>query len=122
MLVVFVNDTDQMATFAAFQQSDPTDVDTARSFQVGVDPNSNSNEVLSCPTGRISLGSPVLTGTGGVNLSVQVGAVAVSYTGDAVLEGGDYLCGDVIEYRVSVIPSGDPASDFVITARVRPGR
>ena len=122
VLVVFVNDTDQMATYAAFQQSDPTEVDTARSFQVGVDPNSNSNEVLSCPTGRISLGSPVLTGTGGVNISVQVGAVAVSYTGDAVLEGVDYLCGDLIEYRVSVILGGDPLADFEVTARVVPGR
>lgn len=120
VIVVFVNDTDQPAVFHAFQQDDPDDDTTASTFEVQVDPNSNQNEVLSCPTGLVSLGLPTLAGGG--NDSAHVGATEVAFTGDPVLESRDYLCGDVIEYRVSVIPGGDPASDFVITARVIPGR
>lgn len=120
VIVVFVNDTDQPAIFHGFQQDDPDDDTTASTFDVQVDPNSNQNEVLSCPTGLVSLGLPALAG-GGAD-SAHVGATQVTFTGAPVREGRDYLCGDVIEYRVSVIPGGDPASDFVITARVRPGR
>lgn len=120
VIVVFVNDTDQPAIFHAFQQDDPDDDTTASTFEVQVDPNSNENEVLSCPTGLVSLGSPVLP-AGGPD-AAHVGATVVAFTGDPVLESRDYLCGDVIEYRVSVIAGGDPTSDFVITARVRPGR
>lgn len=122
VLVVFVNDTDQPAIFTAFQQTDPLDVNSGRTFQVGVDPDSNSNEVLSCPTGQISLGAPVVAGTVGTAANVLVGAAVAVFTGDPVLEGVDYLCGDLIEYRVSVIPGGDPLADFVVTARVVPGR
>ena len=125
VLVVFVNDTELPAIFTAFQQDDPTEVGTPpsfRSFQVGVDPNSNSNELLNCPTGRISLGFPQADGTVNGDVSVVVGATVVAYTGDQVLEGVDYLCGDLIEYRVSVIPGGDPATNFVVTARIIPGR
>ena len=121
VVVVFKNDTDQPAIFFAFQQNDTTQVNTARGFQVGVDPNSDSNEVMNCPTGRISLGAPQADGTVAGDQSAAVGATVVAYTGDAVREGVDYQCGDVIVYRVSVRPGGDPASDFVITASVRPG-
>lgn len=120
VIVVFINDTDQPAIFHAFQQDDPDDDTTASTFEVQVDPNSNENEVLRCPTGLVSLGSPVLPGGG--NDSAHVGATEVTFGGDPVRESRDYLCGDVIEYRVSVIPGGDPTSDFVITARVIPGR
>ena len=54
--------------------------------------------------------------------AARVGATVVAATGDPVLERRDDLCGEVIEDRVSVIAGGDPTSDFVITARVRPGR
>ena len=94
VLVVFVNDSDQPAVFTAFLQTDPQDINTARTIQIIVDPNSNTNEVLSCPTGQVSLGTPRLV--------------------DPVLEGVDYLCGDLIEYRVG--------ADFVVTAQIIPGR
>jgi hypothetical protein len=119
IIVVFENNTDQVAIFGAYRQLDPADTATAFTFVVQADPMDTANEVVTCPAGLVSLGAP---GAMGETAGAQVGGMAVNYTGDPLQEGLDYSCGDLIVFTVNAAAAGDNQQTFVITARVIPGR
>ncbi len=119
IIVVFENNTDQPAIFAAYRQSDEDEISTAFSFIVEADPMDTSNEVVACPVGLVSLGAPNAMGE---TLGAQIGGTAVNYSGDPLQEGVDFVCGDVIVFTANPIAAGDMNQTFEITARVIPGR
>lgn len=120
IIVVFENNTDQPAIFAAYRQSDPADVATAFSFVVAADPMDTANEVVACPVGLVSLGAPAAMG--GDTVGAQIGGAAVNYTGDPLQQNVDFVCGDVIVFTAVAVATGDMNQAFTLTARVIPGR
>lgn len=129
-IVVFDNQTSSSVQFQFYQTADPTDLTiSTRTLAIAVDPQSNTNEVLRCPTGGVSLGivgaNFAVTNTGATITAAgaQGAGTAVTYGGAILREGIDYGCGDVIQFTIAqAAQAGQQQGGFVITARVIPGR
>lgn len=130
VLVAFVNNTTFSAEFYGYETADPDDltVDT-QTFRSLVGPGENSNEVLRCPTGAISLGivgdNFTVTPTGAVVFTgggQGAQGTPITYNGAQLVQGRDYFCGDVIEYTLNPGAGSDQNAAFAFTARVIPGR
>lgn len=125
VIVTFTNNTDTVAVFQFYQADDPNDLSLGvRTAAVAVDPGGTAtatNEVVSCPTGAVSLGI-VTPGTFQVNdTGALVNNTAVPYAAGALVEGRDYRCGDLVSFSISPA-GGQQQAAFVISAQVIPGR
>ncbi len=125
VIVTFTNNTDTVAVFQFYQADDPDDLSLGvRTAEVAVDPGGTgaaTNEVISCPTGSVSLGI-VAAGTFQVtDTGAIVGGTAVPYAAGVLVEGRDYHCGDLISFTITPV-GGQQQTAFLITAQVIPGR
>jgi hypothetical protein len=134
MLVVFNNQTRYTANMSAFYSSSATDLTKkSRNFSVQVPGKSNKNEVLDCPIGLVMPGTlnadftvdsatAALVDPGGL-------AAAVGYDGVPLQSGMAFVCGDLVEIRLSEVaaavstdPNAVAESSFVISLSVIPGQ
>ena len=128
VIVAFNNTTRYPATFFAYESADAVNLArSSRNFSADIAAGKVGNEVLECPVGLISPGSLSSTFTvDGVAASVAgvagtTGVLAtVGYTGNPVISGSSFSCGDVIEIRLSAGGTTE-APTFVISVRVIPG-
>lgn len=130
VLVVYVNDTDVLVEFQAYQANDPDDLAGGGVVISAneVPPGENSNDQFECPTGAISLGQVdanfAVNNTGALVFNQPGAGTAIPYNGTVMREGVDYNCGDVIEFRITAVTGQDQNQQqgFVIRARRIPGR
>jgi hypothetical protein len=121
ILVAFKNDTAFPAVFSAYKANNAQNLSLgARNFTVQVAANNVGNEVLECPVALVSPGALtagfVASGSSAAIVQTATGSTTVAYTGQALVSGTVYTCGDVIEIRLSASaaatsqPSGQQAS------------
>jgi hypothetical protein len=128
VMVAFNNTTRYPATFFAYLSVDATDLTrSSRNFSADIAAGKVGNEVLDCPVGLISPGaldsafspSGVAASVAGVAGSTTALA-EVAYTGNPVISGSSFSCGDVIEIRLAAGGTTESPT-FAITVRVIPG-
>lgn len=121
-VIVFSNMSSTPAYFVATVSDDPANpVSEVEPLIVGlVDAGETRNSVLDCPIGVITPGNATatFTSTGGAALViVGEGLVEIPYGGSGLRSGTDFLCGDLIEIRLT-----EAGGAFNIEVRVLPGR
>lgn len=127
VLIAFTNDSQFDAQFIA----QPFDTLSATSQTVAGGPitavvvaGQNRTFAVPCPVGYIVPGDAASGTTSSASVNV-IGAGAVLtlvFTGAPLEAGSDFLCGDVIEMRLSQIGAGAAVEDFQLRVRVLPGR
>ncbi len=126
VLVAFNNTTNQPAVFQAFSTVDAIDPTRgARNFSVDVAGKEVKNEVVDCPVGLIAPGSLDASFAWqrvGATVTTGTATTAVEYGGVPVTAGQSFLCGDVIEIRLSAAAATGDQQNYLITVRVIPGR
>lgn len=126
ILVSFVNNTRNPATFYAFEVANAnTASSSARNFSLQVSGGDVSNEVLYCPVGLFGPGELDASLTPAFDQAAVVsedeGDVEVAYAGGVLQSGDAYQCGDVIEIGLSTIVV-DEDETYVVTVQVIPGQ
>ncbi|HRT41173.1 MAG: hypothetical protein KBH81_08480 [Phycisphaerae bacterium] len=102
VIVMFVNDTNGLATFHAYEIPNLAHPEQgARNFSVEVQPRGNDNEVLDCPLGMFGLGSLGAGFAVSDETAVDVvipggGGTSVPYAGQPLFSPDDFKCGDMI--------------------------
>ena len=125
VLVAFNNTTRSPAVFSAYWSRDARNLTRySRNFNVDVPAGNVRNEVLECPVGLVSPGTlgPDF-GRDNVAAIVQTatGFEDVAYAGPVLVSGDGFVCGDVIEVRLSSVGTGEAAT-YSVSVRVIRGR
>ncbi len=123
VVVVFDNQTDQLASFTAVLLDNANNPTQARELgRENVPAGETANVVLDCPVGVVfpgRLGDGLEVEAVGAIVDPAGAATEVEYAGSALASGVDFRCGDVIV--IALEPGGGDA-EFRITVRVIPGR
>jgi hypothetical protein len=128
VLIAYSNSTDQLAIMSAavIETRNPDGTSEGRTFFVRVDPGETVSDVVECPVysitaGRLDESGATLPLAAEVNPVVM--PVQVNFNGAALLEGFDFLCGDVIEIELFETVTGmDQQQQFAIRVQVLPGQ
>jgi hypothetical protein len=123
IIVAFNNTTRNTAAMQAFASQSAVDPTiNSRNFAVQVDAGETRNEVLSCPVGALAPGSladdfsfEALAAT----VFEEDGTTTVDYNGPVLEFGTSYLCGDVIEIRLTAVTTGEETGYAIIVRVIR---
>jgi len=107
VVVMFVNDTNGLATFHGFEIPNLTHPEQgSRNFTVQVEPRESDNEVLDCPLDAFGLGSLgagfVVSDSTAVDVVMPDGGTqSVAYGGAPLYSPDDFECNDTIMVQLT---------------------
>jgi hypothetical protein len=118
-IIAFQNSTTGVADFGATvaPSVNATTQDTQFIYSRDVASNETRTMVVTCPVGTIIPGAPL---GGAVAVANVVGAniaATVTYEGAPLVEGVDFVCGDVIEIRI--VETGADAANLAVVLQVQ---
>jgi hypothetical protein len=124
VVIAFQNSSSGVAEFGATlaDSLNATEEEFDYVYASGVQPNETRTLVVECSVKVITPGAPF----GGSSLAVIVTSEeaesTLAYGGDALEEGDDFLCGDVIEIRVIETATDAENTGIALQVQVLPGQ
>jgi hypothetical protein len=130
VVVAFTNDTDQTATFYAYVAEEVLgdQVSSGSSLTGVVAAGTTSSRAVDCPFEFLSpgrLGADLGVSSDAALVGDATGQETVAYAGTPLSLGLDFVCGDLIEIRLTQTGGGDDQdaqTQYDLRVQVHPGR